>query len=475
MRGSTCLLLLLAGACSAPQKTNTAPERPPNIVIFLVDDLGWRDLGCTGSEFYETPHIDSLAASGLRSTAAYAACAVCSPSRAALQTGRHPTRSGITDWIRPVLWGGPVTADGRAPEGFETMGEHPLEVPRNATALPREETTIAEYLAEAGYATAHIGKWHLGAAGFTPLDRGYDLNAGGCDLGQPPSYFDPFTSARAPDGLPGLPARETGQYLTAREADAAQAFMSANRERPFFLHLASYAVHTPLQAPAELVARYRAKPLNGKSPPKNRATYAAMVECVDHAVGRVLDTIDDLGLRDNTVVIFTSDNGGHGSITDNRPLRGAKGWPYEGGVRVPLIVRWPGRIPPASLSSVPFSSIDILPTLLSVATVAPDPDTPDLDGISFFDHWQSAAETAPRPLFWHYPHYHGSGSRPNSAVRDGPWKLIRWYEGGSEELFHLGQDPGETTNLSNAAPQQAQRLGQLLDGFLRDTGARLPR
>ncbi|MDP6954575.1 MAG: sulfatase-like hydrolase/transferase, partial [Planctomycetota bacterium] len=302
------LLSLLVAGCIAPKEDQRAPDRPPNIVLILVDDLGWRDLGCTGSEFYETPNIDSLAETGLRSTAAYAACAVCSPSRAALQTGRHPTRSGITDWIRPARWGGAVSEDGRAPFGHETMGNHPLQVPLNASALPHAETTIAEQLRAAGYATAHIGKWHLGAAGFTPLDHGFDHNAGGCDLGQPPSYFDPFADKRAPDGLPGLAPRKPGQYLTAREAEEAQAFMVANRDRPFFLHLASYAVHTPLQAPAELVAKYRAKPLHGEQPSKARATYAAMVECVDRAVGQVLRTLDELGLRESTVVLLTSDN-----------------------------------------------------------------------------------------------------------------------------------------------------------------------
>jgi arylsulfatase A-like enzyme len=236
--------------------------------------------------------------------------------------------------------------------------------------------------------------------------------------------------------------------------------------------MASYAVHTPIQAPADLVEKYRDKLLGGKQVRKVRATYAGMVESVDRAVGQILDTLDELGLTNETLVIFTADNGGLGSVTDNRPLRGAKGWPYEGGLRVPLIVRWPGHVPLGSTSDIPFSSIDLVPTLLDVADLPP---TEGHDGLDFLPHWLGDAAPEPRPLFWHYPHYHGSGSTPNSVVRDGPWKLIRWYEDGREELFHLENDPGESTDISGTAPGQAWRLARLLDAHLRESEALLPR
>ena len=356
-----------------------------NVVVILVDDLGWMDLSCQGSRYYETPNIDRLAADGMRFTNAYAACAVCSPTRAAVMTGRYPARVGVTDWIRSRFQRGGRGTPDRNPTAYVGGPKQKLLCPPNPYWMEHEEITIAERLAAAGYATCHIGKWHLGDDDWYPKRQGFDLNFGGCDYGQPPSYFDPYTNQRLSEGIPTLAPRKVGEYLTDREADEAVGFIRANQDKPFFLHMAHYAVHTPIQAKENLTARYDAKP---KTNQKN-AKYAAMIHSVDEATGRILAALDETGVADRTLVIFTSDNGGLRGPTQNAPLRSGKGFPYEGGIRVPLLVRWPARVRPGSVSHEPVISVDLLPTILEALGV-PLPAQPAIDGRSLVAHLKSA-------------------------------------------------------------------------------------
>lgn len=300
-------------------------ELPPNIIIVHVDDLGWTDLGCFGSGYYETPHIDRLAGGGMSFTNAYAAAAVCSPSRAALLTGRYPARLGITDWIRASFNADAWEPGTPIPE-FESVDSRRLSTPVNQPYLPHEEITLAEHLKPAGYVTAHIGKWHLGREDWFPDSQGFDYNIGGCDFGQPPSYFDPYQNERV-KGIPTLPPRREGEYLTEREGDEAVGFIRSHKDEPFFIYYAPYAVHTPIQAKPAVEARYEAKVKTNQTNP----AYAAMVESVDDAVGRIMATLEELKLAERTLVLFTSDNGGLMRVTDNAPLRDGKGSPYEVG------------------------------------------------------------------------------------------------------------------------------------------------
>ena len=353
----------------------------PSIVLILVDDLGWTDLGCQGSKYYETPHIDRLARQGMRFTDAYAACAVCSPTRASVQTGRYPARLGVTDWIRARFQGGIIGPDGRNPGGYTGGRNRKLVCPENALFMELDEITLAEALRPAGYVSCHIGKWHLGQEAQFPEKQGYDFNHGGCDLGQPPGYFDPYESKRKFYEIPNLPPRKTGEYLTDREADEAVRFIRAHKDRRFFLNLCHYCVHTPLQAKKDAKAKYEAKYKANPTTNHKNPTYAAMVESVDDSTGRIMAALDELGIADRTVVIFTSDNGGLLGPTDNAPLRSGKGFPYEGGIRVPWIVRWPGVVKGRSLCSAPVSSIDFFPTLLELTGVPLPKDRP-IDGVS---------------------------------------------------------------------------------------------
>jgi arylsulfatase A len=448
-----------------------------NIVLVTVDDLGWTDVGCYGGRVYDTPWIDRLAAEGLRFTDAYSAAAVCSPSRAAILTGRYPARLGITDWIRARYQGGVTPEDGRNPSGYERDAERALETPVNALWLELDEVTIAEALRERGYATAHIGKWHLGAEPWYPERQGFDVNLGGCDLGEPPSFFDPYTRPANPnwkepalEGIPTLPARREGEYLTDREADEAVAFIRTHRDRPFFLNLSHYAVHTPLQAPADLVEKYRSR--SGEEAPK-KPVYAAMIESVDRALGRVMETLDELGLAGRTMVVFTSDNGALNWTTNLAPLRGSKGNPFEGGLRVPLVVRWPGVTSPGGIDSTPVCGIDLFPTLCAVAG-APLPDERPIDGRNLAPLLAGAEDLNREALFWHFPHFRGRQA-PFSAVRSGDWKLIRFYEGPPFLLFNLAEDLGERNDRSGEEPERVKQLDALLSDWLRETGARLPR
>ena len=453
----------------------SASERPPNIVIILVDDLGWADLGCQGSRFHETPNIDALAASGVRFSTAYAAGAVSSPSRVALLTGRYPARSGVTDWVRDRFQrdAGP-DPDGSSAEYVGGPRER-LECPTNPLFMEHAEVTLAELLAEQGYRCAWIGKWNLGGEEWYPESQGFHENIGGCDYDRPPSYLDPYETDRRPR-MPTLTPRETGEHLTRREADEAVRFMRRNRARPFLLVLSHYAVHGPLQAEASVVDRYEEKRDAQDSAIEQRnPRYAAMVEGVDDAVGAVVAEIESLGLRESTWICFTSDNGGRRGPTSNAPLRGGKGDPYEGGIRVPLIVSLPGRIPADRIVTDPVCGVDLFPTVAELVGIALPPERA-FDGVSLVSLMASDAPQAlaDRELIWHFPHYRGKVT-PYSVLRRGAWKLIKRHEGPSFELFDLVEDPSETRDVASASPQWVDELDSVLGQRLARLEARMPR
>jgi arylsulfatase A len=442
-----------------------------NIVFILADDLGWADVGCNGARFYHTPNIDGLAAQGTRFTNAYAAAAVCSPTRAAIMTGRYPARLGLTDWIRARFQRPDQPDPPVNPSGFLAEPGRRLLCPENPLWMELDEVTIAETLKTAGYVSCHIGKWHLGTERWYPEEQGFDINIGGCDYGQPPSYFDPYANQRQ-GGIHNLPPRTPGEYLTDREADEAVRFIREHKDRPFFLHLAHYAVHTPLEAEQERTAKYEAQHLEGRF----RPVYAAMVESLDRAVGRVLSALDEAGLSNNTLVIFTSDNGGLMSSTSNAPLRSGKGYPYEGGIREPLIIRWPGVTEPGTVSAEPICSIDFFPTITAATGTALPPGRL-IDGVSLVEHLRSGGRAAlgRAALYWHFPHYRNPDIVPHSVIRAGPWKLIKWYEGKEFELFHLEDDPYEQNDLSQQAPDKLRELNLQLENWLHAVGARMPK
>jgi arylsulfatase A-like enzyme len=406
-------------------------------------------LACTGSGFYETPNIDRLAGQGLRFTSAYSACTVCSPTRASLLTGKYPARLHITDWIPGH------------PRPFAKLA-----VPKFLHELPLAEVTLAEALKPAGYASAAIGKWHLGGKGFLPTDQGFDLNAGGEHRGQPPSYFSPYGIGTLPDG-------PKGEYLTDRLTAEAERFVEANKDRPFFLYLAHYAVHTPLQAGKDVVGKYREKAKANPDQLQRNAVYAAMIASLDDGVGRLMRKLDDLGLADDTLVVFTSDNGGLLPVTSNLPLRAGKGSAYEGGVRVPMIVRWPGVVKPGTVTDVPAISPDLFPTILEAARVASPADTP-VDGVSLMPLLKGTGRPKRDALYWHYPHYHPGGASPYSAVRCGDEKLVEFLEDGRVELYDLKADPGEKEDLAAARPARAAELRKMLADWRTQVGAQMP-
>jgi arylsulfatase A-like enzyme len=440
---------LAAAGCGLLQAQSRAQK--PNIVLILADDLGWRDLACYGNEFHSTPHLDRLAAEGARFTQAYAAAPVCSPTRASILTGRWPVRTGVTDWI----------------PGRPSPERGPLVTPVTARSLPLEEITLAEMLREAGYRTALMGKWHLGGEGFLPENQGFDINIGGTASGSPPRSARPYFG---PLELPGLKAGED-EFLTEKLTDEAVRFIEQNRQNPFFLLLSHFSVHIPLGAPQPLVDKHRARAAGRYHP-----VYAAMVETLDESAGRVLEALERTGLERNTIVVFFSDNGGlcfEGAskerVTSNAPLRAGKGHLYEGGIRVPFLLRYPAAVRAGTTIDTPVASIDLLPTLCEAAGLRPR----RADGISLLPMLRGEAPR-PRPLFWHYPHYSNQGGEPASAIRDGDWKLIEFYLGGRRELFNLRNDPGETRNLASSQAAVAKKLGLALHQWLRQTGARLP-
>lgn len=440
-----------------------------NVILIHVDDLGATDLGVFGSDYYETPNLDRLAAEGMRFTQSYSAAAICSPSRAALMTGKYPARTGITDWIRAKFQGGSGLA---LPTDFEQIPGKPLKTPKNQGFLPLEELTLAERLKAMGFSTLHVGKWHLGEEGKHPEDQGFDLNIGGNDLGQPPSYFDPYLAKNAAPTyvLKNVPPRKEGEFLTDREGDEIVKFIQ-NRPGQFFIHWAPYAVHTPIMGPEDLVKKY-----SNKTPKIQRnPTYAALVENLDQNVGKLMAELERLGLREKTLIIFTSDNGGlignpQNPVTVNLGLRSFKGYPYEGGIRVPTIVSLPGQIPSGTVSQTPIITIDWIPTILEMV----GEKNTNTDGVSLAPVLQQKGGLADRDLFWHFPHYREPDVKPYSIVRSGEFKLIYYFDGTESELYDLSKDPLEEKNLSKLQPQKVTVLKAKLETWWKETGARLP-
>ena len=478
--GTLLLQLLLSAFFFSAHTCAGAPDakRPPNFLFILIDDLGYMDIGANNpNTFYETPNIDRLARSGMRFTDGYAANPVCSPTRYSIMTGKYPTRVGATNWF-----------SGKRSGRF-------LPAPLN-DVMPLEEITIAEALKAHGYRTAFVGKWHLGPTErYWPEAQGFDINIAGWKRGSPSGrgYFSPYGNPRLTDGPPG-------EHLPVRLTDEALKIMRKFRNAPFLLYMAYYSVHTPLQAPKALIEKYRAKaaalpdrsapqfaeeeqvwPVKSKRRVRIRQchpVYAAMVEAMDTQVGRLLKGLEDLGIADRTVVFFMSDNGGlstsEGHPTSNLPLRGGKGWVYEGGIREPFIIRWPGVTKPGSVCHVPVISTDFYPTILDMAGLPPMPQQAK-DGVSLVPLLRDSGTIPRRALFWHYPHYSNQGGFPGGAIRLGEWKLIERYEDGRVHLYNLKEDIGERNDLKTRFPDKVKELRSALHSWYRRVGARFLR
>jgi arylsulfatase A len=478
MNKAVIFLIVIWLLTSCNNGSQTEDKNHLNFIIIHVDDLGWTDLSSFGSEYYETPNIDRLVAEGIKFTDAYSAAAVCSPSRAAMITGKYPVRLGITDWIRARFQGGIIPEDSSNPQGYMETSGRPLLTPENYLYMDVGEFSLSKYLQGIGYATSHVGKWHLGQENQFPEHHGFDYNYGGCDLGQPPSYFDPYVD---PNGreyyvLHNLPGRKAGEYLTDREGDEAVNFIKKYQKQKFFLHWAPYAVHTPIQGKEELIEKYERKPASANH---NNPVYAAMVESLDDNVGKVLDILDELDLAENTFVIFTSDNGGllggpKNPITSNAPLRSGKGYQYEGGIRVPLIIRWPGIVLAGSVSNTPVSSFDYMPTIVEL-TGETKLAKYEFDGVSMVGLLRGTEKQLNRDLFWHFPHYRGNDVVPYSIIRSGNYKLIKYYDGTPSELYDLESDISETNELSGTRKDKVKELETAIEQWTYKTGARLPK
>jgi len=442
-------LLFLSGLITAFGK--------PNFVFLLVDDLGWGDFACYGAEFYETPNIDRLAEQGMQFSNGYAACTVCSPSRAAILTGRYPARLHLTDWI----------AGHKRPHAK-------LAVPDWNMRMEHERVLLPEALKDAGYDTAFFGKWHLMPIGqpdfeeHDPTRHGFDINIGGREWGQPKGkgkYFSPF-------GMPNLDDGQPGDFLTDKLTDAAIDYLDGDREKPFLIYLAYYALHGPIMCPPELKAKYekKAETFDNRKDEYLDPRRAGMVECLDNSVGRMMNKLKEMGIADNTVIILTGDNGGDYDKTTGG-LRDFKGFSHEGGVREPLIVKWPGKTNPGSTCDVPVIGTDFYPTMLEMAGLPPKPEE-HVDGISIVPLLTGKSNDLGRKnLYWHYPHYHRTA--PYGAIRSGDWKLIEFFEEGRLELYELKSDPRETTNLAQQQPEKAQELLTQLKAWRKSVDAQM--
>ena len=454
----------------------------PNFIFILMDDMGWRDLTCQGSEFYETPNIDRLCSQGVQFTNAYAACPVCSPTRASILTGKYPARVGVTDWID---WGG---------RAHPCKGKL-IDVPY-IHELPLEETTLATALKEVGYNTWHVGKWHLGCEPYWPEKQGFDVNIGGWQLGAPIyGYFSPWR-------FPTLEDAPDGKYLPDHLMDETIKLIKNNDGKPFFLNFWFYSVHTPIQAKEEKIGKYERKMKDtgldkvktfeeGEYFPgehkKNKRVlrrlvqsdpvYAAMIESVDENIGRLLDTLEQEGLADDTIFFFFSDNGGlatsEGSPTCNAPLAQGKGWMYEGGTREPLFIKWPGVVQAGSTCDVPVISTDFYPTMLEMAGADPLPQQ-HVDGESLVPLLKGQGEPGREAIYWHYPHYGNQGGTPGCSVRRGDYKLIEFFEDCRLELYNLVEDIGEDHNLVDEMPALAVEMHKMLVAWREGIEAKIP-
>lgn len=463
--------LFMLTACKEDKKEVEKAEKKPNIVFILVDDLGWKDLGCYGSSFYETPNLDRLASQSTLFTNAYTPNPVCSPTRAAIMTGKYPSRVGITDWI-----------PGQDPQNRKLLG------PDDLNELPLEELTFPEVLKDAGYKTFFAGKWHLGGEGFFPEDQGFEINKGGHHKGSPPGgYYAPYKNPKLKDG-------PEGEYLPNRLANESIQFLEENKDDPFLLYLSFYTVHTPIQKSKKHFAKFEKKRqvlkdsiaikqsegLGFTVQNQAGAAYASMVYAMDENVGKVLDKLDELGLTEKTLIIFTSDNGGLSTLensqrtapTSVKPLRAGKGWAYEGGIRVPLIIKSPGKNKQGKIDT-PVISMDFYPTILDFVGLPTLPDQ-HVDGASLKDLLIQGKQLERDALLFHYPHYHGSGWKPGSAIRKGDWKLIHFYEDGRNELYNLKNDIGEHEDLAKEHPRKLEEMKEALQKMQSENRASAP-
>ena len=454
----------------------------PNIIFILIDDMGWRDLSCYGSDFYETPNIDRLAAEGISFSDAYAACPVCSPTRASLLTGKYPATVGVTDWIDWFKHTHP--AKGKL-----------VDVPY-INHLPLEEASLASALKEGGYNTWHVGKWHLGGEDYYPQHHGFDVNVGGCEWGSPYNgYFSPYF-------IPGLQDGPEGEYLTDRLTDEAIHLIENNPGKPFFLNMWYYTVHTPIQAKPEYVEKFERKAkemgidqiepfeIGEPFPTEHKQhlnvtrrilqsdpVYAAMIFALDENIGRLLDALERIGQAENSVVLFTSDNGGlataEGSPTTNAPLSEGKGWMYEGGTREPLIVRWPGVVHPGATCDVPVTSPDFYPTFLEIAGLPLMPNQ-HTDGVSLVPLLEGGGSLDREAIFWHYPHYGNQGGSPGSSIRSGDYKLLHFFEDDRFELYNLREDVSEDHDLAEIMPDKVEKMKARLADWRLSVEAKIP-
>lgn len=474
----TCFLASAALGMSSSSFFCREVKKRPNFLFILVDDLGWKDLGCFGSSFYETPHVDQLAARGMRFTDAYAACPVCSPTRVSIMIGKYPARLQTTDYFG-------------APQP-ESVSDHwtrhqPLLPAPYRDHLPLDEVTVAEAFKKGGYATFFAGKWHMGGKGYYPEDQGFDVNKGGWERGGPyggNKYFSPYGNPKLQDG-------PEGEHLPGRLASETCRFIENKKDQNFLAFLSFYSVHTPLMAREDLEKKYREKSAGTVQKEltwgtegerkvrlvQNHAVYGGMVEAMDQAVGKVIQKLKTLGLYENTVIIFMSDNGGlstsEGHPTSNLPLRAGKGWLYEGGIREPMIIRWPGVTCPGSQCSEPVISTDFYPTLLEMAGLPLLP-TQHLDGESLVPFLKEDNHLPDRCLFWHYPHYGNQGGSPSSAVRCGNYKLVEFFEDRHSELYDLSEDISEQNDLSQKFPEKASELREKLHSWRDKVSALMP-
>lgn len=492
---------LLISACSVPMilgAQNVQPQSKPNVIFVMIDDYGWADMGYNGSKFYETPNLDRLASESMQFTDGYAAASISSPTRVSLMTGKYPARTGITDWIPGYQYNLPK----------DKLSQYKMIVPEIPLNMPLEEVTIAEAMKENGYTTYHIGKWHCAEDSlYYPQYQGFDVNIGGWLKGSPNgiqrkqggdgAYFTPYRNPYLPDG-------PKGEYLTDRLAtEAIKLIENTDRNQPFFMYFSFYAVHTPIEAKPEYVEYFREKAQRmgidtiqpfttdldwyKKADHKawhwkerviqSDAEYAALIYSMDENLGRLLQALKDNGIEENTIVCLLSDNGGlstaEGSPTCNAPLRGGKGWLYEGGIREPYLIKYPKMNIAGKKCSIPVTSVDFYPTILDMAGLPLKPEQ-HIDGVSLLPILKGDKKFKRGPIYFHYPHYGGKGDTPAGAVRDGDYKLIEFYEDGHVELYNLKNDISEKNDLSKKKPQLASRLLKELQDWRKACGAKMP-
>lgn len=448
------LLLVAIIFLSVFQTNAQQSNKKPNVIFFLIDDMGYGDLGTYGSTFHETPNIDQIASEGMKFTQGYSACTVCSPSRGAILTGRYPGRTHLTDFIT----------------GHTNQENPKLKIPDWKMYMEHDRTLLPEVMQDAGYATQFVGKWHLIPREDTqeiqdqhfPESHGFDINVAGCAMGMPRGrgkYFYPFD-------MPNLEG-EKGDYLTDRLTDESLVFLEENKDNPFFLYFSFYLVHGPIMGKKEYIQKYENKEASGgQSNPK----YAAMVQALDENIGRVTKKLKELGLDKNTIIILTADNGGT-RTSSSGGLRGSKGLSYEGAVREPFIVKWPGVVKPETVCNTPVIGMDVYPTILEMIGLDQKKEE-HMDGVSLVSLLKQEGSIDRETLYWHYPHYHAT--KPYGAIRHKDMKLIEFFEDGDLELYDLKNDPSETTNLATTRPKDAKKLLAMMQQWREDVGAQMP-